>query len=66
MKASFKVEKSFTRENEYVTHFYVDGFIDTGERGTAGTGCKLYPTKEKATAAGKRYLRKMQNNGFEI
>lgn len=66
MKASFTVKKSFTRENEYVTCFYVDGFKDTDERGTEGTGCKLYPTKEKAIAAGKRYLKKMQKNGFEI
>ena len=66
MKASYRVEKYFANNGEWVCYFLLNNKPDTGERGTAGTGCKLYDTREKAEAAGKRYVKKMQINGFEI
>lgn len=64
MKASYKVERS--RFGDWVCTFYINGRLDYDERGTNGTGCKLYESEAKAEAAGKRYLKKMQNNGFII
>lgn len=64
MTASYKVEKS--RFNDWTCRFLIDGIPDTDERGTDGTGLKFYETIEKAEAAGKRYLRKMKKNGFDI
>lgn len=65
MKASYNTTSIFN-STEYVCYFMIDNHIDLNARGTDGTGCKIYATKEKAEAAGKRYLKKMQNNGFEI
>lgn len=66
MKASYRVEQSFRNNGEYVCYFLIDNRIDKGARGTDGTGCKIYGTKQKAEAAGKRYLKKMESNEFEI
>lgn len=66
MKASYRVEKYFSNNGEWVCYFLLNNKPDQDARGTAGTGCKLYSTKEKAEAAGKRYISKMQINGFEI
>lgn len=63
MTASYRV--SVSRFGDWMCHFYVDGRADTDERGTDGTGLKIYATRAKAEAAGKRYLKKMQKNGFE-
>ena len=64
MTAAYKVEQTYF--GEYACYFLIDGKCDTDERGTNGTGLKLYQSEEKAEAAGKRYLKKMQKNGFEI
>lgn len=64
MNASYSVNK--TCWERWMCSFYVDGHLNTDERGTDGTGLKFYGTREKAEAAGKRYLKKMQKNGFEI
>lgn len=69
MKASYKVWKSQGvggAAGKYVCTFLLDGFVDYDQRGTNGTGGKLYETKEQAEAAGKRYLAKMKKNGFEV
>ena len=69
MKASYRVEKSHGvggAAGKYVCIFFVNGLVNFDERGTYGTGNKLYETKEKAEAAGKRYLAKMKKNGFEV
>lgn len=65
MKASYDVKACYVGTG-YICFFKIDNQLNFDERGTYGTGCKIYPTKEKAEAAGKRYLRKMKNNGFEI
>lgn len=48
--------------NEYVKKWVVafntPWGLDYDERGTFGTGCKLYDTEKKATAAAKRYVKK--------
>ena len=69
MIASYRVEKSHGvggAAGKYVCTFFLDGRIDYDNRGTNGTGGKLYETKEQAEAAGKRYLAKMKRNGFEV
>lgn len=65
MKATYSIEKHF-HSNDYVCYFKIDNRSNYDERGTSGTGLKVYATKEKAENAGKRYLKKMQKNGFEI
>lgn len=65
MKAGYRVNHS-TLHGKYVCWFLLNGRANRDERGTAGTGCKLYDSYEKADAAGKRYLKKMQKNGFII
>ena len=65
MKASYIVEKHYNGDG-YICYFKIDGKPNYDERGTSGTGLKIYPTKEKAINAGKRYLLKMYANGFEI
>ena len=65
MKASYKVEKS-RLPGKQVCYFFVDGRMNTDERGTDGTGLKLYDSEDKAEVAGKRYLAKMKKNGFEV
>lgn len=62
MKVSFKVYPH--DDGRYVCRFLVDGRTDYDEHGTCGLGVKLYATKEKATAAGKRYVKKMAKLGF--
>ena len=64
MKASYIVEKS--RWGDWFCTFYIDNRPDFDERGTNGTGGKFYETQEKAEQAGKRYLKKMQKNGFDV
>lgn len=64
MKASYTIIKS--RWGDWTCNFYIDNHPNFEERGTNGTGLKFYSTKEKAEAAGKRYIKKMQNNGFKI
>ena len=69
MKASYTVEKSRgvgSAAGKWVCNFFVGGRPDYDQRGTNGTACKLYETKEQAEAAGKRYLAKMKRNGFEV
>lgn len=65
MKASYKVEKS-RFDGKFICYFLVDGRTNKDERGTDGTGLKLYDSEDKAEAAGKRYLAKMKRNGFEV
>ena len=65
MKASYKVYEA-PWGSDYVCSFYVGGEINYDVRGCDGTGCKIYGNKKKAIAAGKRYLKKMQKNGFEV
>ena len=64
MKASYIVEKS--RWGDWICNFYIDNYPDFDERGTNGTGLKFYGTREKAEQAGKRYLKKMKKNGFDV
>ena len=65
MKARYSIERHYN-SNDYVCYFKIDGRSNFDERGTNGTGLKIYETKEKAEAAGKRYIKKMQKNGFDI
>ena len=65
MKASYRVEKA-RFPGKYICYFFVDGRMNADERGTDGTGLKLYDSEDKAEAAGKRYLAKMKRNGFEV
>ena len=65
MKASYRVEHS-TLHGKYVCWFLINGRANRDERGTAGTGCKLYDSWYKAQAAVKRYLCKMKKNGFNV
>lgn len=62
MKASYKIFKCYL--GGWCCEFYVGNDKNYEERGTDGTGLKIYETREKAEAAGKRYLKKMQKNGF--
>ena len=65
MKASYKVEKS-RFDGKFICYFLVDGRTNKDERGTDGTGLKLYDSEDNAEAAGKRYIAKMKRNGFEV
>lgn len=50
----------------WVVEYHVDGYIDYDVRGTYGLGIKIFDTKEKAEASGKRYVKKMvEEYGFE-
>ena len=64
MKASYTVRE--TCWGRWSCNFYIDNRPNFDERGTDGTGLKFYGTKEKAETAGKRYIKKMQRNGFEV
>ena len=66
MTASYEIYKTHFNDNLYVCAFKVDGHIDSGACRTSGTGIKIYESKAKAEAAGKRYLKKMKANGFEV
>lgn len=65
MKASYNVDTAPWAIG-YVCTFFVDGFINYDVPGSDNTGCKIYDSREKAEAAGKRYLKRMQKNGFEV
>ena len=65
MKASYEVKKSYVNNN-YICFFKVDGKSYFGATGAKGTGYSVYPTKEKAISAGKRYLLEMNAKGFVI
>ena len=65
MKASYDVKKSYVN-NSYICYFKIDGERNYEVKGTNGTGLKIYPTKEKAISAGKRYLLEMYAKGFVI
>ena len=65
MTASYKVFYSKLRD-QYVCMFHVNKRLNKDERGTDGTGVKLYDSFKQADEAGKRYLRKMSKNGFTI
>lgn len=65
MNASYKVEKS-RFPGKFICYFFVNGRVNSDERGTDVTGLKLYDSESKAEAAGKRYLAKMKKNGFEV
>lgn len=43
---------------KWVVTFYTPWGYDYDERGTNGTGCKLYDTEKQASAAAKRYAKK--------
>lgn len=65
MKASYEVKKSYVNNN-YICFFRVDGKSYFGATGAKGTGYSVYPTKEQAISAGKRYLLEMYSRGFDI
>ena len=46
------------RIKKWVVEFRTPWGLDYDERGTSGTGCKLYDTEKQATAAAKRYVKK--------
>ena len=52
--------------NNYICFFKVDGKSYFGATGAKGTGYSVYPTKEKAISAGKRYLLEMYSRGVDI
>lgn len=64
MKAEYMVYETYF--GEWACVFYAGGAPNPDVRGSYGTGLKLYANKEKAVAAGERYLKKMHKNGFEI
>lgn len=45
-------------DGTYAVDFWALGAPDFDVRGTYGTACKSYATKEKAIAAAKRYIKK--------
>ena len=65
MKVSYTVAKSYN-DNSYICYFENDGERNYEVKGTNGTGLKIYPTKEQAISAGKRYLLEMYSRGFDI
>ena len=65
MKASYTVAKNYNGDG-YICYFKIDGERNYEIKGTNGTGLKIYPTKEKAISAGKRYLLEMSTKGFVI
>ena len=65
MKASYKVHEA-PWASDYVCTFFVDNRVNYDVRGSDGTGRKIYGNKKKAIDAGKRYLKKMKENGFEV
>lgn len=55
------VDKSFPCgkwDGTYSVTFFSYGYPDFDVRGTNGTACKTYSTKDKAISAAKRYIRK--------
>lgn len=64
MTASYELDKCYL--GGWCCYFLVGGRYNTDERGTDGTGLKIYDTFDKAMAAGERYLRKMAKNGFAV
>ena len=65
MTASYKVVYSKLHDL-YICEFHIDNRLNKDERGTDGTGLKLYHSCKQASEAGKRYLRKMEKNGFTV
>lgn len=68
MKACYRIDKTpdhLVRMGTppYCINFFVGGDIDRDYERRAKT---FYETKASAHEAGKRYLRKMKKNGFEI
>ena len=49
------------RIKKWVVEFRTPWGIDYDERGTSGTGCKLYDTEKQAVAAAKRYAKKQSS-----
>lgn len=47
-------------DGTYSVSFFAFGSPDFDVRGTYGTACKSYVTKEKAIAAAKRYIHKYE------
>lgn len=47
-------------DGTYAVDFWALGAPDFDVRGTYGTACKSYTTKEKAIAAAKRYIKKYE------
>ena len=64
MKASYELSKCCL--GGWCCYFLVGNKLNTDARGTDGTGLKIYDTIDKAENAGKRYIKKMQKNGFEV
>lgn len=65
MTASYIIRDSVIQGKVEVV-FLVGGRINYDERGTDGTGLKLYDDYKKACSAVNRYIKKMKANGFEI
>lgn len=64
MKVGYKVSK-VQYGTGWAVRYYLGGYVDQDERGTAGTGCKIFDTKEQAIRSGKRYVKTMNGRGFE-
>ena len=47
-------------DGTYSVTFFAYGSPDFEVRGTCGTACKIYSTKDKAISAAKRYVRKYE------
>ena len=47
-------------DGTYSVSFFAFGSPDFDVRGTDGTACKIYNTKDKAVSAAKRYVRKYE------
>lgn len=47
-------------DGTYLVTFFAFGSLDFDVRGTHGTACKTYSTKDKAISAAKRYVRKYE------
>lgn len=48
------------RDGAYWVAFFSYGSPDFDVRGSDGTACKVYSTKDKAVSAAKRYVRKYE------
>ena len=47
-------------DGTYSVSFFAFGSPDFDVRGTDGTACKTYSTKDKAVSAARRYIRKYE------
>lgn len=68
MKATYRIENTVQHlvemgAEKYYVWFLLDGHSDFEYERRAKC---FYPTLKEAEAAGKRYLKKMQKNGFDV